>query len=60
MVVQEAKCKGYDKLYSCWQRRENIIFIHLTKKREMRTRDLNGVYCIKDKDPKVFVKEKQI
>ena len=32
MVVQEAKCKGYDKLYSCWQRRENIIFIHLLKK----------------------------
>jgi len=36
---------------------EKIIFINFAKTVEMKTRDLNGVKCIKDEDQRVLVKE---
>jgi hypothetical protein len=60
-VVQEAKYKAYDELYSKLGTNDGEKNIYkLAKTREMKTRDLNGVKCIKDEDQRVLVKEEQI
>lgn len=60
-VAEETKFKACDELNSNSgmnrSRMEKIIFIKFAKTVEMKTRDLNGVKCIKDEDQRVLVKE---
>ena len=55
----QAKCWAYDKLYSKLGMKEGEKHIcKLPKTREMKRRDLNGAWCIKDQ--RVIVKEDHI
>ena len=60
-VVREANFKAYDELYSKLGTKDgekNIL--KLIKTREMKTRNINGVKCIKDEYQRVLVKEEHI
>ena len=60
-TVSEAKAKVFDRLYQSLGTKDGERNIYkLPRSRERKTRDLDQVKCIKDKEGKVFVREEDI
>ena len=54
------KYKSHDKLYSKLGMEGEKNIYKLAKTREMKPRDLNGVWCIEDEEQRVLVKVEHI
>ena len=59
--MREAKLAAFDEMYKRLDTKEGELDIYkLARAREKKTRDLNQVRCIKDKDRKVLATEKAV